>query len=118
MVSFVSLLEALYIVNLTKENAMKYRVNVLLEVGKEIRKSVSLHDHFAGFLPTTFSKDDREKMWRMYIVALLPPYAMMKGGDVLRGVWAMRKPNDTNRLSTRSMVVLQMQLLHPSHSSR
>jgi hypothetical protein len=31
---------------------------------------------------------------------------MMKGGDILRGIRAMRKPNDTNRLSTRSMVVV------------
>jgi hypothetical protein len=101
----VSLLEALYIVNLTEENAMKYRANIFLEVGKAIRKSVSLHDHFADCLPTTFSKEDRKKMWRMYFVELLPAYAMMKGGDVLRGIRAMRKPNDTNRLSTRSMVI-------------
>jgi hypothetical protein len=72
--SFVSLLEALYIVNLTEENAMKYRANLFLEVGKAIRKSVSLHDHFADCFPTTFSKDDRKKMWRMYFVELLPPY--------------------------------------------
>jgi hypothetical protein len=103
--SFVSLLEALFIVNLTEENAMRYRANLFLEVGKAIRKSVSLHDLFADCFPTTFSKDDRKKMWRMYFVELLPPYAMMKGGDVLRGIRAMRKPNDTNRLSTRSMVV-------------
>jgi hypothetical protein len=104
--SFVSLLEALYIVNLTEENAMQYRGNLFLQVGKALRKSVSLHDHFADCLPTTFSKDDRKKMWRMYFVELLPPYAMMKGGDVLRGIRAARKPNDTNRLSTRSMVVV------------
>jgi putative copper export protein len=96
--SFVSLLEALYIVNLTEENAMKHRENLFLEVGKALRKSVSLHDHFADCFPATFSKDDRKKMWRMYFVELLLPYAMMKGGDVLRGIRAMRKPNDTNRL--------------------
>jgi hypothetical protein len=106
--SFVSLLEALYIVNLTEQNAMKHRAHLFLELGKgkALRKSVSLHDHFADCFPTTFSKDDRKKMWRMYFVELLPPYAMMKSSDILRGLRAMRMPNDTNRLSTRSMVVV------------
>jgi hypothetical protein len=104
--SFVSLLEALYIVNLTEQNAMKHRAHLFLELGKALRKSVSLHDHFADCFPTTLSKDDRKKMWRMYFVELLPPYAMMKSSDILRGLRAMRMPNDTNRLSTRSMVVV------------
>jgi hypothetical protein len=69
--SFVSLLEALYIVNLTEENAMKHRANIFLEVGKAFRKSL-------------FSKEDRKKMWRMYFVELLPPY-------VLRGIRTMRE---------------------------
>jgi hypothetical protein len=104
--SFVSLLEALYIVNLTEQNAMKHRAHLFLELGKALRKSVSLHDNFADCFPITFCKDDRKKMWRMYFVELLPPYAMMKSSDILRGLRAMRMPNDTNRLSTRSMVVV------------
>jgi hypothetical protein len=71
--SFVSLLEALYIVNLTEQNAMEHRANLFLELGRALRRSVSLHDHFADCYPTTISKDDRKKMCRLLseLIALL-----------------------------------------------
>jgi hypothetical protein len=88
---FVSLLEALYLVNLTPDIAMKYREKGFLEVGKAMQKSLLLHDHFADCFPATFSKTTARKCGECTLSSRYLPKLNLESIEPLDGGIPQRK---------------------------
>jgi hypothetical protein len=106
---FIMYLEALYLVNISPDLMMEHRGDIFVELGKAIRESKPLLDRFIATFPTDFIEEEKEELMRAYNREILPCYAMMRSGDVVKRLNANRS---RDRLSLRNtMYAVGMQKL-------
>jgi hypothetical protein len=104
--SFVSLLEALYIVNTNACQAIQHRGKLLEAITLATRRSQPLRERFAQCFPPSFGKQQRKAMFRCYNVLLLSCYGKMKSGDTIRQLRNLSNSSgaSVDKLPTRAKV--------------
>ena len=98
---FVSLVESLYIANLTCKNDVAYRTDLITTIDTCIRQSSQVKDRFKVCIGEDASSEDSLILWKWLDEHLLPWYSRMKSRDVVRLIKMYRRPDSDSMLSTR-----------------
>ena len=95
---FVSMLEAMYVSNLTTGMALHHKGDVITAIAKSVKSSEPLRNPFAVCIPPDFDKEQRKIMWRLYFSVALECYAKMKAEDILKKIKASQILNGANTI--------------------
>jgi hypothetical protein len=103
---FIKALDALYCVNLTSANALKYGADILKQIGEAIASSAWLEDKFVACIPSSISKNGKDYLLRIYRSSILPSYSRMRGKDVVRRIKSRKSSFSklTDGMATRTKV--------------
>jgi hypothetical protein len=102
--SFVSLVESLYVVNLTCTNAFFYLADLITTIDNGIHQSAQVRERFKLCLCGA-STEESETIWKGFEDLMLPWYSRMKSRDVMRLLKMYRCPDRDSILSTRKKSV-------------
>jgi hypothetical protein len=99
---FLCIMEAIYVENLTPQNAERYQSYLVIEIEKVCRNSNQLRSQFRNCFPPSFTPVEMRRMWRIYFLVVLPCYKMLKGGNVMKNIKQYRHEKKASKgLTTR-----------------
>lgn len=104
---FVSLLEALFIVNMTPAQAMCRRARLFEDIRKSMIQNKAVRDKFEACLPDGMTNNDKTIMWKIFEGVVLPSHSRLKSRDIIRNLQHRKKKSGENCLALRKQLVAQ-----------